>query len=969
MQSKYVLHLLKVLITCLFIAGMSSSSHGQSWKELWERADSLHSVQEVDSAIAVGRIAVLEAEKRLGAEDTIVAKILGLVIACHFEKAEYAEVEGLISRQLSVHRGVGGHEHVVAIALRGLGDIHQAQGEYGEAEEYYLQALEICEKLPADRECIRAFILTNLGQLYRRMGRLSEAESLIERSLEIHERVRGPRHSLVGQCLHQLAVVYRRQGRLVEAIRSEQQALEIRKEYFGLEHFDVASSMNDLANYYWELGRYDEAEPLQSQALIHLKKVLGSGHPWVGYAMNDLARIIMSQGRYDSAGSLYREALRILEDTLGPEHPGVAISWNGLGRMCTRLLQYVTAERCFQKALAIREQALGSDHYLMAETLEDLSVLRRVQGNIAPAIKLAERAVAIRRKNFLDNAVVLSERDALTYSQLLRNSVDNYISCFVLLESPAQMLVNKVADEILMSKGQVSDRIFQRQKKLVSETDSATLTVVENLRQVKTQLSRLYVSSFADDFETYKTRLDSLNDLAREVEADLSGRSASFRRQRYSKNASSARISSLLPEGSVLVEYVKYNRSKSEPDSVIPHYLALTIDNSGDVALLDLGQAAEIEQLIDSYRRHMIQMTETAGLPSGDDEQGYRRIAKDLCARLWKPIERFTWGKNQLFVAPDAGLNLISFATLVDDDGRYLIERALIHNLSAGRDILRLQVAEGHATGLFAFGAPDYNATVEQRISATEEQNPVGTKTDDHSHTRETARACDVLVLGSVPALPLSRYEVQEIARAWEGISDEPMAIFYDADANEGRFKAEAPGYRVIHLATHGYYISGSCWPDEGNQTNGMFAGDHPLLLSGLYLAGCNLRGQAPDSVTVDDGILTALEISSMNLGGTDLVVLSACETGLGSVQEGEGVYGLRRAFQMAGARTVISSLWPVSDRITAVFMRDLYRVSGESLPARLRCTQLSMINDMRSKGLSDHPVSWGAFIISGDWR
>jgi len=417
------------------------------------------------------------------------------------------------------------------------------------------------------------------------------------------------------------------------------------------------------------------------------------------------------------------------------------------------------------------------------------------------------------------------------------------------------------------------------------------------------------------------------------------------------------------------VEYAKYNRHQPEPDSAIPHYLALAVDHSGNIDLIDLGQAAEIERLINSYRQHMIRMTETAGLPSDDDEHTYTRIAKDLHARVWKPIEPFTLGKNQLFVAPDVGLNLISFATLVCDDGRYLVERTPIHNLSAGRDLLRLQVAEELATGLFAIGAPDYDAAVERRTSSMGQQRLKETETPEHRHVRKAIPTCDMLAAGAVPALPLSRYEVEEIAKAWEEVSDEPMAIYFDADASEDRFKAEAPGYRVIHLATHGYYISSACYSDENSRSGEMFVGDHPLLLSGLFLAGSNIRCEIVDSVIIDDGILTALEISSMNLEGTHVVVLSACETGLGSVQEGEGVYGLRRALQMAGARTVVSSLWAVSDRITATFMRDLYEVSGESLPDRLRSAQLSMIGDLRSKGLSDHPVSWGAFITSGDWR
>ena len=144
---------------------------------------------------------------------------------------------------------------------------------------------------------------------------------------------------------------------------------------------------------------------------------------------------------------------------------------------------------------------------------------------------------------------------------------------------------------------------------------------------------------------------------------------------------------------------------------------------------------------------------------------------------------------------------------------------------------------------------------------------------------------------------------------------------------------------------------------------------EHPLLLSGLFLAGANQRAAAVGDDPTNDGVLTAYEISALDLTRADLVVLSACGTGLGSVQKGEGVYGLRRAFQMAGAQTVVTSLWPVSDRETARFMKRLYADPDTSVAGRMRELQLAQLQDLRSRGLSDHPVSWGAFIASGTGR
>jgi CHAT domain-containing protein len=221
-------------------------------------------------------------------------------------------------------------------------------------------------------------------------------------------------------------------------------------------------------------------------------------------------------------------------------------------------------------------------------------------------------------------------------------------------------------------------------------------------------------------------------------------------------------------------------------------------------------------------------------------------------------------------------------------------------------------------------------------------------------------------------ALPATRGEIEQIVAVWRAITGESAKAYFGSDASEERFKAEAPGHRVIHLATHGYSLEGDHGADLLARTLDVemgYLGENPLLLSGLFFAGANRHGKEADRVGAEDGVLTAFEVSAMDLAGTALVVLSACETGLGRVEDGEGVYGLRRAFQMAGVRTVISALWPVSDVVTAEMMGDLYRRGGGTLPQQLRSLQLRRIRALRDRGQTDHPISWGAFIALGDWR
>ncbi len=908
-------------------------------------------------------------EKALSPEHPDVAQSLNNLANIYFIQGKFAEAEPLYKRALAIREKALGAEHPdVTVSLFNLANLYGHQGKYAEAEPLFKRALAIREKSLGPDHPEVAASLNSLAILYISQGKYAEAEPLFKRALAIREKSLGPSHPGVASSLNNLGGFYNGQGRYAEAEPLYKRALAILEKALGPEHPVLAPSLFNLANLYQEQGKYAEAEPLHIMALAIREKALGPEHPELAQSLNGLGNLYSKLGKYAEAEPLHKRALAIWEKALGPEHPDVAVSLNDLAGLYSEQGKYAEAEPLFKRALAIDQKALGPQHASTAEVLESFSQHYRLLDKTNEALEKAQQAFEIRKKNFRDGSSVMAEKDALSYSQFMRNSGNNYFSCYFDAKALDTSTVRQAADVLLSTKGQVSDEIFARRKSLVAETDSTTLALAETWRFTAFQLSNFNNQGPGEESpEFFKGKLDSLSKLKNELEADLARKSASFRKSLDYQNVSTERVAALLSERSVLVEYLKYDYRQLKPDSVIPRYLVLILDKKESPALLDLGKASIIEPLVAKYRQHITEVAEKGYISRSNTEE-YKKAAGDLYNLIWKPVEKYVTGKGLVFIAPDGGLNLVSFAGLVDEKGSYLVEKYPLHYLSSGRDLIRLQDKGIPSERLLALGDPDYNASPSARLGRLAGKSRDSSFLSNAYASRNVRSGCERLRDTKVQRLPGTKKEVERIAQLWKQKAD----VYFGAQASEESFKAHAAGHQVLHLATHGYFLQGECEPGSANRGLGRqesYVGENPLLLSGLLLAGANLHGQGADSAGAEDGILTAEEVATMNLEGTKLVVLSACETGLGEVKQGEGVYGLRRAFQMAGARTVISALWKVPDEITAETMGELYSSNNKSLPERMRQLQLSAIKKLRQQGDPDHPYSWGAFIALGDWR
>jgi CHAT domain-containing protein len=971
--------LVTYFVIVVILGILATDATCETYQELIEQAHDLYESGQYDSALSIASLAEIEAIKAFGAEDTSVAR-----------------------------------------ALFRMGGYHQKLGEYKEAKDCWLKSLAIREKVLGPRHLEVAKCLNNLANLANKARDYERAEALFEQTVAIRQDSLGSNHFEVGRALMGLASAKLNGGEYASAENIYIQALDIVQNAAGLQNKVALKIFRNLGVALMWQGKYEQARRYFTHAVTIAESKYGPSSLQLPTALSGLALMSKNNQEFDIAESLFQRAIAIVEDSLGPDHSDLCIKLLNLGDVYRFQGKFNSAEQAFRRHLDIRkkqgqgeglltasartslariyydfgdslkfkeaygkalsayEDAIGLQYNNLARGLETFSWHFRAYDG-PTCLELARRAFDIRRKNLLGNYSIMTEHEALRYAQFMRGAAANYISCFFDADHGSDADWTTVADIVFASKGQVSDEILARHKSLVKETDPATRSLLESLEQTKVRLSSLYAKGASENnIGGFREKFDGLLFEKERLESELTEHSASFRDAREVSHINAGRIASRLPDNSVLVEYVKYHRTWREPDAGSMNYLAVVLESqTGSLTVVDLGPADKIDSVISDYRHHMLSVSADSR-QLAEREQDYRDLAFRLYALLWEPIEDATSDREPIFVAPDGALHLISFAGLLDDQDRYLVEKSPIHYLSAGRDAIRLATSDMIGNGLLIMGDPDYNADAYARLENIRLQTrrwdtpPDDIPESDSRLIRSIRSKCEQLNKANALPLPASRSEIEHVSEFWRQSYDDSVYCFFDESATEDNLKRLASDRRVIHIATHGFFTPTSCLEEPSAGEPGLspeFIGENPLLLSGLFLAGANLHGQLADSLGVEDGIMTAEEVTCLDLAGVDMVVLSACESGLGEIESGEGVYGLRRAFQVAGARTVVSSLWPVSDRSTAEFMIRLYTASNQPLHETIRNYQLEQIEKLRSHGYSDHPSQWAAFITTGDWR
>jgi CHAT domain-containing protein/lipopolysaccharide biosynthesis regulator YciM len=890
-------------------------------------------------AIPLHRRALEIREKALGPEHPDVAATLHNLANLSRNTGDFTGAESFYQRALNVRTKALGSEHPGLIpSLTNLGSLYRAKGDYVKAEPLLQSALTIGEKTLGMEATEIAYPLNDFADLYRDKGDYTRAELLYRRALSIQEKALGMEHPELARSIDSLAGLYYNKGDYAKAVQLLQRALSIGEKTLGTEDPGVAASIHNLAITYYEMGDYDKAEPLFQRTLSISEKALGREHPGVAATLNGLANLYYKKGDYTKAEPLYQRALNINEKKLGPGSPQVADLFNNFANLYHNKGDYAKAITFHQRALDSFEKTFGPDHPRVAGSLDNLARTYAANGDIAQAITAQTRASAISERNLTLNTATGSERQKLAYLATMWKQSNQIVSMHVqvALHDPAAR--NLAATTILRRKGRVLDMmsdILGALRRRSGEHDRILLDKLSNTRSLLASLmirgpGRSSLVQFQAETKRFREQIEN-------IEAEMSDRSAEFRTQSRPINLGDVRAS--IPQDAILVEFFSYHPENVKSGAwEPPRYIAYAFGHQGEPAWVELGEAQEIERAVNALRQAL----------RSPNRADAKQLARALDEKVMRPVRKLLGDTRNVLLSPDGALNLIPFGALVDEQNHYLIENYSFTYLTSGRDLLRLQAPTSSRQEPMVVANPQFDL----RESAIASNQPTNQDT-------EARRSIDFTQKSFNP-LPSTAVEARAIGAILPGAK-----VLTGAQATESAIK-QVSGPSILHVATHGFFLAdqkpGIANTSPGlEERQGLFSED-PLLRSGLILAGANQR----QSGAGEDGILTALEVAGIDLWGTKLVALSACDTGLGEVKNGDGVYGLRRALVLAGAESQVMSLWEVADKATRELMVGYYTglKQGEGRSEALRNVQLKMLRSRERR----HPYFWAGFIQSGEW-
>lgn len=764
-----------------------------------------------------------------------------------------------------------------------------------------------------------------------KLGRPAEGRPSAEQALEI-ARQEFPGTPEFMAAADQLMYECIALGDYACALRAGETSIAAERKGGSAHERDLATTLNNVAYTKDRMGDHAGAGVDMEEALSIFQHSYPDDQNLASLEGNIGSHYLYTQ-EFSKAIPHFNRALEIYQKVDGPGNPWAHTAVLNLANVYSLTGEFPLAWKYFESIVGgnfdtVATQAIA--HAVYARSLAS-------GGNLPRAIQEGLQAAQMGRDRFVLQARTLPERQALAYNNQRAPGLDIALS---VLARHSEMPSTDIYQEMVRSRALVADEMARRQKNLNASNDPEVARLLKEMDKARADL--LAVEQVSHAKEGNNEAILQATSRMETIERELAERSVD---QRNDQRVTSARLEDLrrsLPAQAVLISYVAYQRyavEKVDPARILtPAYIAFVLKPGSDrIYVIDLGDAKPINELVNRARASADAEAHAGGLGSIRNERAWREAGEALRKLVWDPLRAEIGNAKLALVIPDGVLNLIPFSALPDGKG-YLVEHGpVIHMLSSERDLIPSENTHPK-TGLVAFGDPAFGQTGDRPLVAG---------------LRDAGISCKNLDTVESRPLPGTAVEVNDLRAAWQRWNGgEASTLETGADATLARFLDEAPRSRVLHVATHAFLLDSSC--GDGN----------PLLRSGFIFAG--------DGDTKKPSIITAQQIASMDLNGVDWAVLSACNTGNGALEDGEGVLGLERAFRVAGAHSVLMSLWSVDDDLTRQFMHELYlqRLGLHASTAdAVWNAERKLLLARRAAGKSTQPWYWAGFVGAGGWE
>jgi tetratricopeptide (TPR) repeat protein len=903
-------------------------------------------------------------EQKLGKEHPDYARSVNNLAMLYYRMGEYENALPLYLEALEIQKKALGKEHPEYMtSLSNLAMLYQDIGQYEKALPLFLESLEIREQKLGKDHPDYAISLNNLAMLYYRMGEYENALNLYLEALEIQEKALGKEHPASITNMSNIAMLYLDMGQYEKALPLLLEILEIREQKLGKEHPDYATSLNNLAMMYRRMGEYENALPLYLKALEINEKVLGKEHSASITNMSNLAILYQSMGQYKKALPLLLESLEISEQKLGKEHLAYVMSLHDLALLYSKMGQYKKSLPLYLEALEINQKLLGKEHPNQATYLFNLARLYSKMGFYEKALPFIQQSIENRLFNISQNFGFLSENEKIQYLATMSYEFDIFKSFFKDYSPENPSVAADSWNLELATKGMILQSGIQMRQAIQNSGDEKAIIKYDEWLVAKASL----VKQYSLPITQRSGNLKELELQAEKLESELSRLSNTFQQAQTIGSITWKDVQQRLGENEVAIEFSSfpYHNGKQWTDSIL--YTANVLRPGDEYPhLVYLCEQRQLDSLL--YRQKNTEPDFIAGLYRGVEpvETSTPSNGQRLYELIWSPITQLLPEGATVYFASAGNHHQIAHAAIPEDENTLLSDKYNLVQLSTTAALLHADDQNISLTGeIVLFGGIQYTMNGEELLAMSAQNHDINKIVAQRGIPTDIDRGTETW-----DYLSGTLTEVETIGKqaATQGME---VTSYTGKEALEERFK-ELSGKNsptVVHIATHGFFFPD---PQKEPQRDGFMmmdqdkqvfrASDNPLNRAGLLFAGANLKWQG-DTIPegVDDGILTAWEATNITLSNTQLVALSACETGLGEVRGSEGVFGLQRAFKAAGAEYIMMSLWKVPDTETAEFMEYFYSqlFGGESIIDSFHATQHYMKD--RYPG---EPEKWAGFVL-----